>query len=181
MQALNARVWRAKIMIHVSVLKSLLPIIMPAMTTWVDQMEQVILARGRPLSDSETADAIELGVMDSKRVRCLVVDEIPVPSEELTALAQQVGIIDADTTGMAFRYGIYIRRDVADKRLRLLHELVHVAQYERLGDMRSFIREYVTACLDYGYSQSPFEIEAREKSEKLMTEHAGEMRTLPEI
>ena len=160
-------------MIHTKVLKSILPLIMPAMTVWAERMEREILVRGQALSDSEMSDAMELGVMNPELIRYLIVDEIPLPAEELATLARQVGIIDADTSGMAYRYGIFIRSDVKDKRLCLLHELVHVTQYERLSEIRNFIREYVTACLDYGYSKSPFEVEAREKSEKLIAEASG--------
>ncbi|HTV47001.1 MAG TPA: hypothetical protein VMG59_01025 [Phycisphaerae bacterium] len=168
-------------MIHTKVLKSLMPIIMPPMTAWAQRMEREIFSYGKALSDSEISDAIELGVMNPERVRYMIVDEIPLPAEELAALAQQAGIIDADTEGMAYRYGIFIRSDVKDKRLRLLHELVHVAQYERLGEIRNFIREYVTACLDHGYAKSPFEIEARQKSQKLAAESSGQTRAFKEV
>jgi hypothetical protein len=168
-------------MIQVKVLKSLLPIIMPSMAAWVDQMEQIILTRGRPLCDSEIADAITLGVKNPERVRYMIADQVPVPAKELAALVRQVGINDADIMGIAFRYGIFIHSDVVGKQLRLLHNLVQVAQYERLGEIQSFIREYVTACLDYGYDQSPFEIEAREKSEELMAIQASETEAMLEI
>ncbi|HTV49360.1 MAG TPA: hypothetical protein VMG59_13060 [Phycisphaerae bacterium] len=160
-------------MIQVPVLKSLLQIIMPSMVAWVDQMEQIVLAHGRPLSSSEISDAVELGVVHPERVRYMIADEIPIPAKELAELVRQAGIADEDVMGIAFRYGIFIHSDVVGKELRLLHDLVHVAQFERLGDIQNFIKEYVTACLDYGFGRSPFEVEAREKSEKVMARQAS--------
>jgi hypothetical protein len=45
-------------------------------------------------------------------------------------------------------------------RLLVVHELVHVAQYERSGGILPFLRRYLFECLTVGYSASPLELEA---------------------
>jgi hypothetical protein len=44
--------------------------------------------------------------------------------------------------------------------LIVVHELAHVAQYERLGGILSFLRKYLFECLTMGYVASPLELEA---------------------
>jgi hypothetical protein len=48
----------------------------------------------------------------------------------------------------------------------LLHELAHVAQYERLG-MRRFLRQYLHECLTEGYPLGELEAEARDVTDRL--------------
>ena len=43
-----------------------------------------------------------------------------------------------------------------------MHELAHTAQYERLGGILPFLREYLFECLTSGYSEAPMEQEANE-------------------
>ena len=43
----------------------------------------------------------------------------------------------------------------------IAHELVHVAQYERLGGIEPFLRQYLRECLTVGYDESALENEAR--------------------
>jgi hypothetical protein len=44
--------------------------------------------------------------------------------------------------------------------LLIVHELVHVAQYETLGGILPFLRKYLFECLTMGYAASPLELEA---------------------
>ena len=48
-----------------------------------------------------------------------------------------------ETRSTTIRYGIYIRSDAMGDRTLLVHELVHTAQYERLGGILPFIRQYM--------------------------------------
>ena len=78
----------------------------------------------------------------------------------LVKLASRWGIPVFEPAGMALGRGIYL----LDGHSRILrHELVHVAQYQRLGGIEPFMRRYLTECLTVGYLNSPLEIEAREK------------------
>ena len=72
------------------------------------------------------------------------------------------------TEGLTLRYGIFIRADRWGRRLLVAHELVHTAQYERLGGFEAFLRPYLIECLTPpGYPNGPMEREAITTSEKL--------------
>ena len=120
---------------------------------WAMAQEQIILARGASLGSQHLADARRAGVQDCSRVRVLVVDRIPMPdNEQLIEAARRTQIITAATRGAAFGYGIMIRADCWSDRELLLHQLVHVAQYERTHDLEACIREYVcdrTTCAEF--------------------------------
>ena len=91
----------------------------------------------------------------------LEVKSVPLPAPRpLVKLASRWGIPVFEPAGMALGRGIYL----LDGHSRILrHELVHVAQYQRLGGIEPFMRRYLTECLTVGYLNSPLEIEAREK------------------
>ncbi len=61
---------------------------------------------------------------------------------------------------MALRYGIFIRSDCWGEHGLVAHELAHTAQYERLGGIRPFLRQYLLECLTIGYPAAPMEQEA---------------------
>jgi hypothetical protein len=48
-----------------------------------------------------------------------------------------------------------------DRRL-VAHELAHTMQYERLGSVRAFLRQYLVECLTTGYAGAALELEAIE-------------------
>jgi hypothetical protein len=62
---------------------------------------------------------------------------------------------------MTLRYGIFVRSDCWGDRRLLVHELVHVAQYERLGGFRAFLRQYLQECITPGYPFGELEQEAK--------------------
>ena len=111
---------------------------------WAMAQEQIILARGASLGSQHTDDARRAGVQDCSRIKVLVVDRIPMPeNEQLAEAARRAQIITTATRGAAFGYGIIIRADCWGDRELLLHQLVHVAQYERNHDLDACIKEYV--------------------------------------
>jgi hypothetical protein len=63
---------------------------------------------------------------------------------------------------MAVNYGVYLEASQATNPSLLVHELTHVAQFERLGGIENFLREYLTQCVRDGYWESEMELEARE-------------------
>lgn len=133
--------------------------IAPAAARWARDQERRILAEGRALDEDELADAAALGITGSEKIRVLVVKLIPLPAPRtLLKLSACLGIPVFEPAGMALGRGIYLLQH--DSRI-LRHELVHVAQYQRLGGIESFLRRYLTECLTVGYLDSPLEIEAR--------------------
>lgn len=129
--------------------------------TWCEEQELHIRSNGVPLTPEETNWATQIGVAHPARVRLLCVDELPQPQNPtLQAAAKQYGFLSPATMGMSLRYGILIRREVWREKSIIFHELVHTAQYERLGGMAAFLNQYLVECLTVGYHQSPLEREA---------------------
>ena len=130
---------------------------------WAKAQEAYVLKHGLPLTARQTADARRAGVQDSSRVRVLVVDRIPLPDdEELAEAARRAQIITDASCGVAIGHGIIIRADSWQNRELFLHQLVHVAQCERSGGLRSFVEEYLSdrrTCPDF--SVGSLEDEAR--------------------
>jgi len=79
----------------------------------------------------------------------------------LRIAAQALGLITKDTIGLTLRYGIYIREDYWNDRETVIHELIHLAQYEKLGSIAGFLQKYLQECNNFGYPQAPMEQEAR--------------------
>jgi hypothetical protein len=116
----------------------------PLASQWARVQELYILKHGVPLTAAQLADAQRAGVQDPGQVRVLVVDRIPLPeSKELAAAARNAQIITEASRGVAIGYGIIIRADSWKNRELLLHQLVHVAQCERSGGLKSFVQEYL--------------------------------------
>jgi hypothetical protein len=140
----------------------IVPFILPAATAWITRHEQRILAEGTRLTDRQLADAEALGVVDAGQVRLLAVPTVPMPLARLARFARPlVGTSFEQTSGLTARFGIYLRREVAEDRALIAHELTHTVQYERLGGIRPFLRRYLTECLTAGYLAAPLEEEAR--------------------
>lgn len=118
--------------------------LMPLACEWAKKQEAYILRHGAALTAAQVADARRAGVQDPARVRVLVVDRIPLPSDkELADAARRAQIITDASRGIAIGRGIIIRADSWQNRELFLHQLVHVAQCERNGDLESFVSEYL--------------------------------------
>lgn len=152
-----------------TVLKVVLDLVLLPLTlclgVWVRQRQAQILRDGVALSQAQQRLAVMLGVRQADRVRLHATPRIPLPLPLFArTLAERTGWLSPHIAGMTLGYGIALREDccrggVADARL-LAHELVHVAQYERLGGINGFLRQYVRECLWPGYPRGALECEA---------------------
>lgn len=135
--------------------------LLPPAVTWATEQEQRIVCDGVPLSEKEVDDARAIGVQDPDQVRLLQVEAIPRPSQpQLKAACDAIDFLTPATRGLTLGYGIFIRSNYWGDRLLVVHELAHVAQYERLGGILPFLRKYLFECLTMGYAASPLELEA---------------------
>jgi hypothetical protein len=135
---------------------------LPLGTRSVRRQEATILREGRPLSEWEQLWAKDVGVQRPEEVRILPVPRIPTPGIGVMRLMHKLfGLISEGPTGMAVNYGIYLEASQATNPSLLVHELTHVAQFERLGGVEAFLREYLTQCVRDGYWDSDLEQEAR--------------------
>jgi hypothetical protein len=135
--------------------------LLPLACSWVEEQEAFILKNGTPLSDAILKDSEELGIKLLNRVRILPVETIPLPSNEILRKAiLDLGFIGKNTIGISFRYGIFVQvSHYYDKRL-IIHELTHTMQYERVGGIYSFLKQYVVECIKFGYPHGMLEQEA---------------------
>ena len=86
---------------------------------------------------------------------------IPRPSQpQLKAACDAIDFLTPATRGLTLGYGIFIRSDCWGDRLLVVHELVHVAQYESFGGILPFLHRYLFECLTVGYSAALLEQEA---------------------
>lgn len=133
----------------------------PQACAWAENQERKILMNGVQLSPAQIIDAKERGVAHPEKVRLLKVKLIPLPDgPALRAAAEAAGLNSATTVGQTFRYGIFIREDVWNRRDVLAHELSHTSQYERLGGIQQFLQQYLHECNTLGYANAPLEKEA---------------------
>jgi hypothetical protein len=128
---------------------------------WAAEQEQRPLREGEPLSEKEIADATAAVIQQPLRVRLLPVDAIPTSTHpQSKAAAQEIDFLTPATRGLTLRYCIFIRSDCWRDRALIAHELVHTAQYERLGGILPFLGKYLFECVTIGYPKSPMEQEA---------------------
>ena len=107
-------------------------------------------------------DARQVGVIRPDQVRLLKVQEIPKPSHPVSVTAgKATSLISPCAIGFTLRYGIFIRDDHWDSRRLVVHQLAHTMQYERLGSIESFLRQYLHECITTGYLAAPMEQEAK--------------------
>jgi len=142
--------------------------LLPLAAHWARAFEARILREGVPLLREELADAQALGVREPESVRLLCLASVPTPDDlTLRAAAAAVQFLTPATRGLALRYGIFVRRDCWRDRRLVAHELAHTAQYERLGGIEPFLRQYLFECLTIGYPAAPLEQEAIRALERL--------------
>jgi hypothetical protein len=135
--------------------------LLPLAVDWASEEEERILREGVALTAGEMQDAKAVGVQQPERVRLLQVPAIPRPAEaRLAAAADAIQFLTPATRGLTLSHGIFIRSDCWRDRALIVHELVHVAQYERLGGISPFLRQYLSQCLTNGYPEAPLEKEA---------------------
>ena len=135
--------------------------LLPLATKWAAEQEKRILRDGVQLSEQEIADARAAGVRDPEQVRLLQIKAIPSPRHPLLKIAQTaINLLTAAPRGLTLQHGIFIRSDCWRNRALIAHELVHTAQYERLGGIAPFLRKYLFECATTGYRKSPMEQEA---------------------
>lgn len=136
---------------------------LPFACEWAKAQEDLILASGIPLKRQQLADAERAGVQKPAKVRILVVDRIPLPEQpKIADMARRAQILTTASRGITIGYGIMIRADAWSDRELLVHNLVHVAQHEKNGNLEQTIREYVlNRCQCPKFTMGSLEEEAR--------------------
>lgn len=138
-----------------------LPRLMPRAVAWAEVVAAHVASTGEPLDASGLSDAKTVGVQRPERVRVLMVDHLPLPSDsDLQAAALETGLLGPTMTGLTLGHSILIRHGQMSRRL-LSHECRHVFQYEQAGSIAEFLPLYLQSIMQVGYFDSPFEKDAR--------------------
>ena len=138
-----------------------LQVFLPIAYAWAEKQETIILLEGIPLSESQLADARKAGVLHPEKIRVVRVETLPQPeNEDAMFVAKHIGLFSEKSVALTMGYGICIRHDFWEKRPVLVHECVHVAQYERLNGIRPFLSAYLRECVEPGYPFGRLEQEA---------------------
>lgn len=151
--------------------RTTLQLVLPIACLWVKRQESAILKHGVPLTEGLMEDARRLGIQFPERVRLRVVDEVPAMHPLLRFAARRLGLCSPGTSGMSLRYGIFVRSDFWGDRSLVIHELAHTRQYERMGGIRPFLKQYLYECLvTPGYPFGDLEQEAQRTEEQFENE-----------
>ncbi len=138
-----------------------LPLILPIVFAWAEKQETIILNQGQPLDCNQLADARRAGVIKPDKIRILKVDSLPHPdNDDIMFHAKQIGFFGKSASGLTFGYGIFLQHGVWEDRHTLVHECVHVGQYEKKDGIRPFLSEYLRECIEPGYPFGRLEQEA---------------------
>lgn len=137
--------------------------LLPEAFAWYEATETKLLTQGRALSKIETRTAIALGVAHPERVRVVVLRNVPMPANPiLLKMAKRFGFGSRLEIGRTMGYAILVKPQGAKDPTVVGHELVHVAQQDRLG-RKQFVRQILTELATVGYGKSTLELEAYAK------------------
>lgn len=136
-------------------------LILPIACVWAKRQESFILRTGVALSPALADTARKVGIAHPDRVRLRTVPRVPPINPLFRIVGQKLGLVSNQTIGMTLRYGIYICEGYWGDRRLLVHELAHVAQYERMGGFWGFLGPYLQECINPGYPLGELEQEAK--------------------
>ena len=138
-----------------------LPVLLPVAYAFAEKQELIIIEHGVPLTEAEWADARRAGVAQPEKIRVLRAEALPQPeNEDVLFIAKRIGLFQPQSTGLTVGHGICLRHGFWNDRQTLVHECVHVAQYEKLNGIRAFLNVYLRECIEPGYPFGRLEQEA---------------------
>jgi len=139
-----------------------LRLLLPRAIVWAQDVSSVAFVGGLSLPAELQDLARSVGVAHSGRIRVLLVDALPLPSDpQLREAALTMGLMGPQMAGITLGYAVLIVRGQDTPRL-LSHEFRHVAQYEQAGSIAQFLPVYLQQIAQYGYVDAPLEVDARD-------------------
>jgi hypothetical protein len=139
-----------------------LPLIATRAIAWAEEQERQAARQGARLTPEQQEIARRVGVREPGKIRLVVVDRIPLPEEAaLKMAAGKAGLVPASAAGITLGYAVLVRRGYENNPRLLSHEFRHVAQYEQQGGIREFLNLHLRQLAEFGYEDSPFEVDAR--------------------
>jgi hypothetical protein len=96
-----------------------------------------------------------------EQIRIAFVESLTLPDDEmLRRAALETGLLGPGMVGLTLGYSVLICQGHDSLRL-LSHEFRHVYQYEQVGSIAAFLPVYLQQIAVFGYSDAPYEIDAR--------------------
>jgi hypothetical protein len=142
-------------------LAAVLPRLLPRAIAWANARAAEVSVSGSALTAAGTRIARQVGVHQPELIRVQEVGQLPLPDDpELRQAALQTGLLGPGMIGLTLGHSIFVVAGHNTTRL-LSHECRHVAQYEVAGSIAAFLPQYLQQIVAYGYSNAPFEIDAR--------------------
>jgi len=126
--------------------------LMPRAVKWYSDVEKSLRSQGRALTKAETVEAKSLGVKMPDLIRVVVLDKFPEPDKHASG--------DHFEGARAMGNIIMIKPRHKNDSTVLCHELVHIAQKDRMGGLKEFLKQYAIEREVLGYSRSLLETEA---------------------
>lgn len=102
-----------------------------------------------------------LGVINPKKIQVIITNDLPIPKKGTNLYPVYLKTLgDPRNVGaMVFGYNIYIKPFYSRSYNILIHELIHILQYQKYGE-KAFLRKYMIDSQIVAYAQIPFESEA---------------------
>lgn len=107
----------------------------------------------------------------------VVIDEIPKPDFAALRAMGLGDFIDMKVSGITYKNTYYLLPASVDNLRVHFHELVHVLQWQNLGDL-AFISRYMNEVKRFGYHNAPLEIMAYSLDTHFIS--SGEKINVPE-
>jgi len=126
--------------------------LMPRAVKWYSDVEKSLRSKGRELTRSESKEAKALGVKMPDLIRVVVLDKFPEPDKHSSG--------DHFEGARAMGNIIMLKPRYKNDSTVLCHELVHIAQKDRIGGLKGFLKQYAIEREVLGYSRSLLETEA---------------------
>jgi hypothetical protein len=129
----------------------------PRAVRWVDRTVETHADRGTSAAALEMdglRDVVPSALM--RRAVIVVTDSVPRPPLEIWGLGRVDAFAGTPPRAIALRDTIFLTPQDAGSESLLLHELVHVIQWQRLGSSR-FILLYGWLLAEHGYDGNPLE------------------------
>ncbi|MCU7850097.1 MAG: hypothetical protein KZQ89_19325 [Candidatus Thiodiazotropha sp. (ex Lucinoma kastoroae)] len=148
-------------------LKKEMQILFPSALRWYKETELSLYEKGRILTKREVEVAYELGVKNPHDVRVIILNTFPMPTDKrLLKKAKGYGLGSKFEDGRTMGNLIILKPRYKNDSVVLTHELVHVAQKDRMG-REALLKRYILELEVLGYSRSDIEHEAYEKQRKI--------------
>lgn len=144
----------------VTIAPCLLPCVLPWLVRWAERRQTEVLRMGAALNEEELALASFAGVRHPEKIRVEVTDRIPMPELWGVSRLMRLSGLGFEPAGLSLGYAVVVRSWEGRNTRLLTHEFVHTAQYERIGGMAPYLRQYLRECLIHGYRNAPMEEEA---------------------